>query len=222
MPDFLEEPREVTFDWHITQVKRWLEFDGGRILDSVVVYAAFELRLAIERYLFELLLLMKDQHITQDEERRCQSVKGVEKMMIEVDKDYRKTINFTRLLSSTAQNMPEITIVDTAYLIRKWRELSDYCHKHLRPEQSFNSPNRAFQRKGYKLITKVFGRFSEWIRESNCGIIRRDSLKEEVRDLYDMYIRDEITDEQVQVRVRLMEPILTQRFVRARSLRLEI
>lgn len=36
---FLEAPRDVTFDWHIVQAKKWLEFDGGRELDSVLVYA---------------------------------------------------------------------------------------------------------------------------------------------------------------------------------------
>ncbi len=38
--DFIEIPRQVTFDWHITQVMKWLKFDNGRRLDNVLVYAA--------------------------------------------------------------------------------------------------------------------------------------------------------------------------------------
>ena len=34
---FLEAPREVTFDWHIAQATKWVEFDAGRELDSVLV-----------------------------------------------------------------------------------------------------------------------------------------------------------------------------------------
>lgn len=40
---FLEAPREVTFDWHIVQATKWVEFDAGRELDSVLLYAAVEL-----------------------------------------------------------------------------------------------------------------------------------------------------------------------------------
>lgn len=54
---FLEAPREVTFDWHIVQAKKWLEFDGGRELDSILVHAAVELRAAIERYIQPLAVL---------------------------------------------------------------------------------------------------------------------------------------------------------------------
>jgi hypothetical protein len=94
---FFETPRKVTFEWHIVQVKNWLEFDKGRELDSVLVYAAVELRAAIERYIFELLLLLKDGKLSEDEVRRCRSITGLFSLMKETDPFYRKTIEFTRL-----------------------------------------------------------------------------------------------------------------------------
>jgi hypothetical protein len=73
---FLEAPREVTFDWHVVQATKWLEFDAGRELDSVLIYAAAELRAAIERYIFELLYLLKEGKLSADEEKRCRSITG--------------------------------------------------------------------------------------------------------------------------------------------------
>lgn len=118
---FLEAPRGVTFDWHIIQAKKWLEFDGGRELDSILVYAAFELRAAIERYVFELLYLLKEGKLSRDEERRCRSITGMFALMKETDSLYRKTVEFTVLVVSITPGLPEITVVDTAYLNRKWQ-----------------------------------------------------------------------------------------------------
>ena len=53
---FLEENRQVTFDWHIARVIKWLQYDNNRFLDNVLIYAAVDLRIAIERYILELLI----------------------------------------------------------------------------------------------------------------------------------------------------------------------
>ncbi len=118
---FLEATREVTFDWHIVQAKKWIEFDGGRELDSTLVYAAVELRAAIERYVFELLYLLKEGKLSGDEEKRCRSIKGIFALMKETDPFYRRTIEFTKLVVSITPGLPEITVVDTTSLNRKWQ-----------------------------------------------------------------------------------------------------
>jgi hypothetical protein len=139
---FLEAPREVTFDWHIVQATKWLEFDAGRELDSVLLYAAVELRAAIERYIFELLYLLKEGELSGDEEKRCRSITGIFALMKETDSFYRKTIEFTKLVISITPGLPEITVVDTAYLKRKWQDLSEYCHMQFRPEETFRSQGK--------------------------------------------------------------------------------
>lgn len=111
---FFEAPREVTFDWHVVQAKKWLEFDGGRELDSVLAYAAVELRAAIERYVFELLYLLKEGNLCGDEKKRCRSITGIFALMKETDPFYRKTIEFTKLVVSITPDLPEVTVVDTA------------------------------------------------------------------------------------------------------------
>lgn len=208
---FLESPREVSFDWHIVQTMKWLEFDGGRRLDSTLVYAAVELRAAIERYIFELLYLLKEGNLSPNEQRRCRSIAGIFTLMKETDPFYRKTIEFMKLVVSLSPGLPEITIVDTAYLNRKWRDLSEYCHMQFHPEETFASNGRKFQETGFALIREVLEKFKEWKVESNCAILARSSLPEEVRDVYDSFIHEEIDAGQARRMLILMEPVLQAR-----------
>ncbi|MGH7872998.1 MAG: hypothetical protein ACREQO_12360 [Candidatus Binatia bacterium] len=189
---FLEAPREVTFDWHIVQATKWLDFDAGRELDSVLVHTAVELRAAIERYILELLYLLKEGKLSADEEKRCRSITGIFALMKEGDPFYRRTIEFTRLVVSITPGLPEITVVDTAYLNRKWQDLSEYCHMQFRPEETFQSQGRRFQKQGFALLREVLQKFHEWRVESNCAVLARSSLPDEVRDVYDKFIREEV------------------------------
>jgi hypothetical protein len=208
---FLEEKRQVSFDWHITQVLKWLKYDNGRKLDSVLVYASLELRCAIERYIFELLLLLKNNKLIPEEEKRCQSKEGILELMKETEPYYVKRAKFTNLIASVTPGMPKVVIIDIKYLIRKWSTLSDYCHKQLRPEESFNSLNREFQEKGFRAINEVVSKFKEWERKGACGIINKQSMPPEVISVYEKYINSEIDEDQAERMLKLMEPVLRER-----------
>jgi hypothetical protein len=211
MAGLLEEPREVTFDWHIVQVMKWLEWDDGRHLDSTLVYASLDLRTAIERYILELLVLLKGGSVSKTEEKRCRSIDGVFALMRETDTHYRKTAQFTEIVARISPGMPEVRVVDTGYLHSKWKLLSEYCHKQLWPQESFASPQREFQEAGFRLIDEVLGRFHEWRWESVAGIIDVGSLSGETKEIYEKFVKGELTADQVERMLRLMQPVLEQR-----------
>jgi len=208
---FLEEKRQVTFDWHITQALKWLKFDNGRRLDSVLVYASLELRCAIERYLLELLYLLKDKELTPNDERRCRSKDGILKLMKETEPHYVKRVKFTNLIASLTLGMPKVIIVDIKYLIRMWNTLSEYCHKQLEPELTFDSIGREYQEKGFRIVKELINKFMEWERNGACGIIKKGSMPSEVINVYEKYIKDEINEDQAKRMLELMEPILSKR-----------
>ncbi len=209
--ELLENPREVSFDWHITQVLRWLNFDGGRHLDSTLVYASVDLRCAIERFLFELLLILKDQNLSPTDESRCRSKDGILKLIKETEPYYIKRAKFTNLVASVTPGMPNVVIVDIGYLVRKWHELSEYCHKHLRPAEAFGSPNREFQQKGFEIFSNVVSRFKEWLDQAAFGIMNTTSMAPETRNIYQKYIEDQIDEDQVRRMLDLITPILRAR-----------
>lgn len=209
---FLEQNREVTFDWHITQALKWLKFDNGRKLDSTLIYACVDLRIAIERYILEFLILLKSGKFTEAEISRCRSINGIFSLMRETDLFYRKTAEFTLLIASITPEIPEITIVDTSYLRRKWEELSEYCHKQLEPSDSYGSNNREWQSKGFQLIDEIISRFREWKIQSNVAILLPDTMDEETRYIYDRFANDEITSSQAKKMLEIIDPIMRRRF----------
>lgn len=217
--NFLEENRQVNFDWHIARVSRFLQYDNNRNLDNILVYAAVDLRIAIERYLLELLVLLRmngtdGEIFTPQEKRRIRSMKGIFALMQETDPFYRKTFRFTQLLCEFTPELPPLSIIDTAYLRRKWEELSNYCHKQLDPADTFTSQDQEFQRNGFALIREVLDRFWNWGQGRATGIISKSSMDEETLGVYNRFINDEIDENQVRISLRIMEPILRQRFSR--------
>ncbi len=131
--------------------------------------------------------------------------------MKETDPFYRKTIEFTKLVVSITPGLPEVTVVDTAYLNRKWQDLSEYCHMQFHPEETFGSQSRNFQEEGVALIREVLQKFYEWMVESNCGVLARSSLPEEVRDVYDKFIREENDPGQAKRLLVFLGPVLRAR-----------
>jgi len=209
--NLLEDPRQVTGEWHIVQTKRLLAFDAGRHLDTVLVYAAVELRAAIERTLFELLHLLKEGQISEKEVKRCRSVNGITALIRETDNAYRKTLQFTRLVASVTPGFPEVAVIDTAYLIRRWNELSEYCHLQFRPAETFESTGRGFQHKGFALVNEVLSKLLEWYVGNAFGLIVRSSLPEETQGIYEKFVAGEIDEEQARRMLVISEPVLRRR-----------
>jgi len=206
--EIIDAPREVTSEWHILQAAAWLEYDKGRGLDNVLVYAAVELRAAIERTLFELLYLLKEHDISEADIRRSRSQKGLEALLREADASYRKTIEFTQLVASVTPGMPVVSVIDTAYLRRMWSKLSEYCHFQIEPDKTFNSENRQFQRRGFQLLKDVLDRFIEWRGKGNMGIIKRSSMPDLTRSIYDKFVGEGIDANQVKLRLKIIKPAL--------------
>ena len=79
------------------------------------------------------------------------------------------------------------------------------------PERTFGSLGKEFQKQGFALIREVLQKFHEWRVESNCAILARSFLPEEVRVVYDKFTRSEIDAAQTERMLVLMEPVLRNR-----------
>ena len=130
-------------------------------------------------------------------------------LMRESDPVYRKTFAFTKMYLSIVLGVNEIEPTNTAFLTRKWHDLSNYCHKLLKPADSFQSPNREFQKKGFKLICEVIKYFKQL--EGNLGgYLRPDAMSEVLRSVYERYLNDEIDEQSIKRNLRIMAPGLQQ------------
>jgi len=209
---FVEEKRGVTAEWHLRQVVKWLKYDKGRQLDNVLVYASFELRCAIERCIFETLLLLNGDELTPEQQDRCRSKRGMMDLMQESDAQYRKSFEFTKIYFEVVLNSDEVKPINTAFLSRKWGELSNYCHKLLEPDKSFNSPGRKFQKKGFKLINKVLESFST-LEGYLGGYLQPASMSSNLKSVHNRYINREIDEEGLRRTLDLMAPVLRKQII---------
>lgn len=203
--EILDQPRQVTSDWHIGQAHRLLRYDAGRELDTVLVYAALELRLAIERRFLEVVALLNEGELTAAAQKRCRSLRGLDLLVREIDPHYRKTIEFTRIIASTEPGMPEVGTVDLRYMKTKWHELSEYCHLQLQPASAYQSAGREFQRRGFVLVRDVLARFMA------CRVvaaIARSSMPVETRSIYDRFVRGEVDADQARRMLILIAPTI--------------
>jgi len=210
--DFIEQPRQVTFYWHVWQVNNWLRFDNGRHLGNVLAYVAYELRCAIERCLFELLFFMKECKFTTEEQKKCRTWDGLNSLMNETSpsyKEYQKHVAFTNIATKVmGMQVPQVIPVNIAFLRDSWQRVSNYCHKHLVPEETFD--NKEWVENGFAEISKTLAEF-ERINKGSFGLGRKSSMPQEVRDLYNDFLGDKIDEGQVERSLIIMEPILAKR-----------
>jgi hypothetical protein len=210
--DFIARQRQVTCAWHLHQVKSWLRFDRDRHLGNILAYAAYELRCAIERCLFELLVFMKDLKLSKEEEKKCNSWAGLTSLMNEASrsyKEYQKRVVFTNIAVRVMRMpVPPVNPVNIAFLRDSWQKVSIYCHMQLRPEETFN--DKEWVERGFAEIAKTLAEF-ERIYKDSFGIGDISSMPPEVRELYQDFVADRVDQRQVEARLRLMEPVLSQR-----------
>jgi hypothetical protein len=208
----LERSRQVTSDWHLSQARELIAFDAGRELDTVLVYAALEVRAAIERELLELLVLCRGKNeLTDDELRRAKSQQGLEALLKEADANYRVTVEFTKIAMSNDPHAPKISPIDTKFLRKSWQALSSYCHFQAKPAQAWESPNREFQKKGYSIIQQVLNRFDEWRKTGSRGVIQVSTMPQESRYIYDRFVSGKITASETRRLLDMVAPILDTR-----------
>lgn len=207
----LVKPRGVTSGWHLQQAKRLLDFDAGYHLDTILVYAAIELRCAIERYLCELLLLLRSGRVTKEDERQCRKIGGVFELIKAEDPLYRKTIEFTNIIASTLPALSKVKMVDTSRMHHFWSALSEFCHKQLDPEQTFESEHRKFQEKGFALLNDTLSYFNSSVVKGVGMMMSRSAMEPEVQRIYDGFVQGRITPSDARGMLRIAAPVLAER-----------
>ena len=208
---FLERRREVSSTWHLGQAREWLKFDAGRELDCTLVYAAFEFRCAIERYLFELLAVAKGGKLSEDELKECKSRGGVKKLFKKLVPDYGKNVEFTNILGPLSNPSFRIIKVDAPLLLRRWADLSVYCHRLLKPDDSWKANNRTFVAAGFELLRDIDFLFQSWKGKGFVGVTPKESLEPEAREIYEKFVAGELDASQTETRLRLAMPVFQRR-----------
>ena len=209
--EFVEAPRHVTADWHLARARNLIEYDKGRMLDNVLIYCAIDLRLCIERFAFELLVMAYDLKLDPLTERQInQASRDIFKLLLRDFPELEKRLKFLNLVMEFLLPGMKTAIIDLDWLKKKRGELSNICHLQLRPDPITGHIDEDFKQKGFELFKEILDRFTEWLQYPSA-FAPVDKMPYEVQELQKTYLAGDIDDAGVITGLKQFQPDLQKR-----------
>jgi hypothetical protein len=216
LEELLENQRLVSGDYHATAGRTWRKFGENKLLHTPLVYSAFEFRLAIERYVFELYILMKKDdllngEVPNDALKQIDRFSNLVRLLHEnAGNRFRlyRALLFNRIVAGLFFRMPRpLSIPDIGKFNAYWQRLSDYCHRQLKPAETWGSEK--WIKKGYRLVSDVENYLYEISVRENFGWLEKTSLMKELSDERERFLNDKsVTEQSLKVRLEIMGPTL--------------
>jgi len=213
--DIIDNDREVNLEYHLVTAREWRQYGEPDQLHSPLIYSAFESRCAIERFVYELFVMMNRDDLLQgnldiDRAERFSSLMTIiHERAQNRGRLYRMLrFNFIYVRHMMKLNV-DISIPSLGVLQNFWHQLSDYCHKQMLPDQTWNSEE--YVSEGYELLNEVENYFYEHLSERRFGWLRINTIPQEAQDFRLQFINEEISESQLIGYFNLMRPVLAAR-----------
>ena len=191
--------RKVTSKWHIEQAERLLQIATNRKSSSALIYAALEARNAIERFVFEMSVLATGSCFADYQLRMAQKKDGIFELLKQAMENYRKHIEFTNLILNMSNANFQVSIPNLKTFKQHRTSLSEYCHCQLSPTITIDEPESKWFKKGIGTIEKTIYYITDQFNKT-LGAISRNSMPDEVRDLFDQYIKNKVNDQSAKLK----------------------
>lgn len=207
----LKKLRKNDFLFHFKLGLDWLNFGVRDKLQSPLVYSAFEFRLAIERFTFELFyLIKKNEGITTKDENKTVNFNSFFLNVYDLaggKEMFYKKLRFNAIVATFAK--PRITIAepDLEKIKKLWNKLSKFCHMQLKPQESWYM-NEEFINEGYSLLSEVKDYFNKNIYDARIGWFTENVTSEDMFiQLRDEFLSGKIDEETFKGRYTTMSPM---------------
>jgi hypothetical protein len=215
----VHEPRAVSAGYHFMMARAWRIIGEEKHLHTPLAYAAFEFRCSIERTLIELLVLIKEQKPSKADFRSMNSITNTVKSInnsVGGATQFRRAATFNRVFSQLG-GVPRafwLSTPDPDRLLRYWSKLSEYCHRQLKPNETWDSLGKRWLRNGYALVNEVEQYLWEITIESHIGWVAASKQQPETQDAYNDFLGGRISEKALVTRLQLMSPVLEERMRR--------
>ncbi len=216
LEDIINTPRQTSFDFHAAVAQSWRRIGERELLHSPLIYSAFEYRLAIERFVFELYYLMKKENLlskqglSKKELQRIDSFSSLISIIYENSGNKLKLyriLSFNKAFSQVFTKLHRsLSIPDLGKLHKFWQCLSEYCHRQLEPPETWE--DLEWVKKGYDLLNEVENYLWQICISEHFGWLRENSLPKELLDERGKYLCGEITESQLKTRMEIIKPVL--------------
>ncbi len=211
--ELLTNKRQASAEFHALAARAWLNSGQSSLSHSSLVYAAFEYRCAIERLAVELYSIMHRELPDVEDISRIQNFSSLLAKIRELgggnEKLLYRTMLFNRIVCESAPIGKPLAIVSPSTLHDLWSRLSAFCHRQVSPVETWDSPQ--WVRQGYNLLNEVDDYLVDILINHSFGAMADDSLAPEVRLAKESFLREEIDEQTLRTRLKLMEPVLSSR-----------
>lgn len=212
----VETQRDVTAGYHLVVGRGWRLLGEGRFLHSPLAYGAFEYRCCIERVLVELLAIMNAGNLNHRQLAALRTVTALRKAIYSSaggPERFRRRMRAHQIWAQEggAPRGTHIALVDVEKLHVFWRSLSEYCHRQLRPKETWASKGESWIQLGYKLLNEVEDYMWEIEIQGHIGWVRLEEQEVEAREAVLDFVEGRSNETEFRLRLRIMAPILERR-----------
>lgn len=190
--------------WHFFQSKSWLDYSTRNMNYSSIQYAAFELRYGIEYLLFELLVLTKGDLTEMEYQKVLRKPDKMNKMLKANERPYEKLQTFSAIAISLDETLDINPLFDMklSSIWKSWGVASEYLHFSGSYRDTFLSDNWKISS-----ITKLEKEVNKFLGVTNLALFRPETMNRNVRDIWQDYLEDIISEESVKFRLNLIKPL---------------
>jgi hypothetical protein len=206
----LQEARQVTSEWHVEQASEMLKYAQENASQSALVYASLEVRMALERFVFEMSIFAGGGAFAPEELRLASRKGGVFDLLSRKIKDYRRHLEFCNLVLDVNHLPVRIPIPDLRRFKRLFTDISEYCHFQIDPAETVYNPQQRWFLKGITTVRDAIEMLTELLQNQR-GAMPRDAMAPEVSELLDRYMADECDLQTARLHLETMSPVLEAR-----------
>ena len=213
--DLIKNKRDNNSKYHSDLAREWYFIGEKDRFHSPLVYSSLEYRMAIERFVFEFMILIKkEEGITIKDENKTVKFESLINHIYKIvggKEFYMKILRFNYTILSIERPGLKLAELDLKFLYKNWKALSNYCHLNIRPDTSWKD-NKNFIDKGYNSLLEMKEYFYENTHEKHLGWYAMNTIpNKEVLDLRNDFINDKIDESALITRYNFMKPILKMR-----------
>lgn len=196
--------------WHFWQALSWLDHAKRKINISALQYAALELRFGIEHLWFDIIVTAVGGKLDIGEYSRCKgdSTK-MYKVLDRLSPDHAKLVRFTNITGSLDPHAPPLVEWDMPRLKRLHGEASQYLHFLGVPPETTDSPEWFVD--GLTILETGSAYIWQRLTTARTGQLDIASMPPEVRDAWEGFRSDELSEDAVRTRLQLAQPVLRRR-----------
>jgi len=209
--EIIENPLVDHSSWHFFQAMSWLDLAKRTQNPSLLHYSAFELRYGIEYLLFELLVLT-NRGLSEADYKKCLGSASAMKKLLRANRDrYERLSSFTSILM-------DISGAETIKL-QYWKlgELFEYWGKasellHFVGAHSLTYCDVSWFVKALARLEETINKV--WLPSISTlgfGMMKPDTMEPEVRQAWEEYNQGSLSEEDLKIRMTLIQPVLKER-----------